>query len=198
MEYEGAVYHVMNRGDRGEAIFQGEGDRIIFLKTLAETCERTGWEVMAYVLMGNHYHALIHTPEANLVRGMKWLQSTYTLRCNAWRRERGHLFQGRYKAVPVEAEEDGCLRRMADYIHLNPLRAGLIGDADRLESYLWSSYGWCLKPPSKRPAWLKVARVLDRGTPGHGASLQSAELHPSAGRRHLVRRAKTETHPEYT
>ena len=90
VEYAGALYHVMSRGDRGEAIFRDDGDRELFLKTLGETCARTGWRIHAYVLMSNHYHLLLGTPEANLVLGMKWLLSTYTLRYNARHRQRGH------------------------------------------------------------------------------------------------------------
>jgi putative transposase len=125
IECEGAVYHVMCRGDRGESVFPSEGDRETFLDTLAEACERTGFEIHSYVLMTNHYHLLLETPEANLVEGMRWFQSVYTQRANRRRGESGHLFQGRYKAVPVEAEDAGAFLRVSDYIHLNPARAGL-------------------------------------------------------------------------
>ena len=72
IEYAGAYYHVMARGNRREAIFEDETDRRFFLKCLSEACERTGWQVHAWVLMSNHYHLFIETPEANLVEGMKW------------------------------------------------------------------------------------------------------------------------------
>ena len=72
VEYAGALYHVMCRGNRRETIFEDEQDCCLFLETLAEVCARTGWEVCAYVLMPNHYHLVLHTPEANLVSGMKW------------------------------------------------------------------------------------------------------------------------------
>ena len=96
IEYEGAVYHVMSRGDRGESIFWDDEDRRRFLSTLGEACERSGAGILSYVLMGNHYHLLMATPEGNLVATMKWLQGTYTARFNARHRLRGHLFQGRY------------------------------------------------------------------------------------------------------
>ncbi len=69
VEFEGAVYHVLDRGDRREAIFEDDADRQTFLRTLAEVCRRTGWRVHAYVLMSNHYHLLLETPEANWSRG---------------------------------------------------------------------------------------------------------------------------------
>ena len=77
IEFPGAVYHVMNRGDHQEAIFRDAKDREQFLETLGEACEKTGWRVHAYVLMGNHYHMLLETPEPNLVVGMQWVQRTY-------------------------------------------------------------------------------------------------------------------------
>lgn len=100
-EYAGAFYHVMNRGNRGQRVFVDEADRRQFLCVMAATVQRTGWWVHSYVLMPNHYHLLIATPRANLVRGMQWLNSTYTLRFNARHHKRGHLFQGRYKALLV-------------------------------------------------------------------------------------------------
>ena len=77
VEYSGAVYHVMCRGNGGQAIFADDLDRGMFLDVLDEVCERCGWRIHAYVLMGNHYHVLLETPEPNLVAGMKWLQGTY-------------------------------------------------------------------------------------------------------------------------
>ena len=82
IEYKGAVYHVMSRGNRGEAIFRDDSDHETFLETLGQACGRAGWLIHAYVLMGNHYHLLLETPQANLVVGMRWLQSTYTQRFN--------------------------------------------------------------------------------------------------------------------
>ncbi|MEM6821842.1 MAG: transposase, partial [Verrucomicrobiota bacterium] len=83
IEYPGAVYHVMARGNRREPIVRDEQDRERYLETLAEVCEKTGWLVHAWVLMDNHYHWLLETPEPNLVEGMKWFQNTYTRRFNS-------------------------------------------------------------------------------------------------------------------
>ena len=80
IEFPGAVYHLLDRGDRREAIFRDERDREIFLGTLGQVCERSGWRVHAWVLMTNHYHLLVETPEPNLVAGMRWFQTTYTVR----------------------------------------------------------------------------------------------------------------------
>ncbi len=78
IQYAGAFYHVMCRGDRREAIFLGDEDRELFLETLAEMSARSGALLHSYVLMSNHYHLLLETPEANLVAAMKWLRGTYT------------------------------------------------------------------------------------------------------------------------
>ena len=127
IQFEGAIYHVMCRGNRREDIFEDDTDRECFLQTFGETCRKTGWLVHAYVLMGNHYHVLVETPQPNLVKGMTWFQSTYTARFNARHRRSGHLFGGRYKAVLVDSEAGGeYFRTLMDYLHLNPVRASLI------------------------------------------------------------------------
>ena len=105
IEYAGAFYHVMARGNRRERIFYDEADRRVFVQTLGEACERTGWRVHAWVLMRNHYHLMLETPEANLVEGMKWLQNTYTRRLNTRHRLWGRLFADRYKAVLTEGRK---------------------------------------------------------------------------------------------
>lgn len=160
VEYDGAVYHVMSRGDRREPIFHDDSDRHGFLSALTEICGRTGWRVHAYVLMDNHYHWLLETPQANLVRGMQWFQSTYTIRFNRRHRLVGHLFQGRYKAVLIDPESPEYFATVADYIHLNPARARMVGGGRPLVAYPWSSlplYGW---PVGRRPPWLAVERLL--------------------------------------
>ena len=159
VEYAGAIYHVMSRGNRQQAIFLTDQDREVYLDTLGEACERTGWKVHAFVLMGNHYHLLLETSEANLVVGMQWLQSTYTARFNAYHRERGHLFQGRYKAIPVEPGGE-YFSTIATYIHLNPARMkGYDFEKQKLEAFRWSSYPvYTGMVPGFE--WLSVSRVL--------------------------------------
>ena len=171
VEYEGAVYHVMDRGDRLEAIYLDDGDRELFLKTLGEACERTGWRVHSYVLMSNHYHLLLETVEPNLSSGMQWLQSTYTIRHNVKHKLRGHLFQGRYKAIPVDGEDGKYFRTVSDYIHLNPVRAGLLEEGDLLSGYRWSSFPALSGSPRRRPDWLCAQWILDQGDSAAGRNV---------------------------
>ena len=123
IEYEGAIYRVMNRRDRREPIFQDDMDRKRFLETLGETCAKTDWRVHAWCLMGNHFHLVVETPNANLVAGMKWFLGTYTARFNRRHKLFGHLFSGRYKALVVDAASPGYFRTVCEYVHLNPVRA---------------------------------------------------------------------------
>jgi len=117
------------------------------------------------VLMGNHYHLFIETPEANLVAGMSWLQNTVTRRHNVRHLAWGRLFGDRYKAVLVDGADTYHYRTLADYIHLNPVRARLVQPkkSQSVLDYPWSSVagGWAL-PPGKRPKWLAREVGLNR------------------------------------
>jgi putative transposase len=166
MEYAGAIYHVMNRGNRRENIFWDEADRERFLKTLGEACGKTQWQIHAYCLMRNHFHLVIETPQANLVAGMKWLLGVYTKRFNIRHKQCGHLFAGRYKALIVDGSGDGYLRTVCDYVHLNPVRAKLLPTKVPLKDFCWSSYRDYLNPAGQRPVWLRVDRLLgEKGIP---------------------------------
>jgi len=160
VEYGGAIYHVMNRGDRREPIFKDDKDRQCFLATLGEACGKTGWQIHALCLMPNHFHLVVETPQANLVAGMKWFLGTYTSRFNRRHRLFGHLFSGRYKALIVDGSGNGYLRTVCDYVHLNPARANLLKAGMGLREYRWSSWPEYLKSPGKRPGWLRVDRLL--------------------------------------
>jgi REP element-mobilizing transposase RayT len=179
VQYPGAIYHVMNRGDHRERIFRSNKDRELFIKTLGEACGKTDWQIHAWCLMSNHFHLVIETPRANLVAGMKWLLSTYTMRFNHRHRLFGHLFSGRYKALPVDNSGTGYLKSVCDYVHLNPARAKIVRGKDKLSSFAWSSYPQYLKPLSSRPVWLRADRLLGE----HGIQKDSP-----AGRKEFERR----------
>lgn len=171
IEYPGAIYHVMNRGDRREPIFRDDADRKRFLETLGETCVKTDWQVHALCLMGNHFHLVVETPKGNLVAGMKWFLGTYTARFNRRHELFGHLFSGRYKALLVDAASPGYFRTVCDYVHLNPVRAQLLTPEESLRDFAWSSYPEYLKPPTRRWPWLRVERLLgELRLPKHSAA----------------------------
>jgi putative transposase len=179
VQYPGAIYHVMNRGDRREVIFKDDWDRKQFVETLGEACEKTGWQIHAWCLMPNHFHLVVETPQANLVTGMKWLLGTYTGRFNRRHKLSGHLFSGRYKAQIVDGSGNGYLKTVCDYVHLNPVRARLVKADQKMTAYPWSSLRWYLQPPRKRPAWMRVKRLLGEHRIPHDSK---------AGRQALERR----------
>jgi putative transposase len=172
IQYPRAIYHVMNRGDHREPIFLDDSDRQLFLRTLEEACEKTAWQIHSFCLMSNHFHLVMETPNANLVEGMKWFLGVYTKRFNARRKVFGHLFSGRYKALIVDGSGNGYLKTVCDYVHLNPVRAGLLTAEEPLEAYRWSSYPLYLSE-GPRPLWLRIDRLLGEwriawNTPGAG------------------------------
>ena len=146
IEYSGATYHIISRGNYRKDLFVQRGSGQAFERCIFEVVERCGWDLYAYVIMSNHYHLALRTPEPNLVVGMKWLQSTFATRFNRFMGERGHVFQGRYKSLLVT--EDRPVLGLIDYIHLNPVRAGLC-TIDSLKSHTLSSYPkyWKRQPP---------------------------------------------------
>jgi REP element-mobilizing transposase RayT len=146
VEFPRAVYHVINRGNYRSFIFDTDGARRSFLECLDQCCSAQEWVLHAWVLMGNHYHLCVETPAPNLVEGMKWLQSTYANRFNRFRKENGHVFQGRYKAILLD---EGAIGPVCHYIHLNPVRAGLVESA-ALESYEASSFHRLWNPRRRR------------------------------------------------
>ena len=156
IDIPGGWYHVMSRGTDRRMIFEGGRDCGHFLELIEEMTGRYAIRLHAYVLMGNHYHLLLETPEANLVKWMAWFLSTYTLRYNARHKQRGHVFQGRYKAVMIEPEEGGFTERVSTYIHLNPLRARMVRwPEEGLGSYPWSSYP-TYAGEAELPGWLEL------------------------------------------
>lgn len=189
-EVEGGWYHVTGRGVERRAIFRGDGDRENFLGRVGGMSERFGVDVAAHVLMGNHYHLLVRTPEANLSRAIQWLGGGYGVWFNRRHRRSGHLFGGRFKAVLIA--DEGQLMEVSRYVHLNPVRvAGLglgkearrrlvagLGDPPSeervrewlgvLRGYRWSSYRAYVGAEGG-PGWLRAGLVLGRAGGASGA-----------------------------
>ena len=135
LEAEGCLYHITNRDNDRRNIFSKKEDYSRFLHYLSRTKERYNFYLYAYVLMSNHYHLLLETPDANLSKIMHYLNSSYTTFFNIKNKRSGHLFQGRYKSLVVE--KDAYLLELTRYIHLNPVRAKMV---EQPENYPWSSY----------------------------------------------------------
>ena len=154
IEYEGAWYHVMNRGAGRRQVFRGPAEGRLFLDLLGELDETFGVETHAYCLLGNHYHLLLRTPRGNLGRAMRHLGGLFTQRANRLARRDGPIFRGRYKAVLIEAEAH--LAAVGRYIHLNPVMAGLVR---RPEAWRWSSYPAYLGRVAA-PEWLHLEATL--------------------------------------
>jgi putative transposase len=154
LEFAGAVFHVTSRGNERREIFRDDEDRQAFLEVLGRVVSMFGFRLYGWVLMGNHYHLLLETPEPTLVRGMRQLNGLYTQRFNRRHRRSGHLFQGRYKAILVEKEAH--LMELSRYLVLNPVRAGLVRSA---KDWPWSSYRATVGQEAE-PPWLDVDGVL--------------------------------------
>ncbi len=152
--YDGAWYHVMNRGRQGGEIFSDVEDYQAFIDLLQESCRMWQVKIAAYCLMSNHYHLLLQTPHSNLSRCMRHINGIYTQRYNCLHRSDGQLFRGRYKAIVVDA--DSYLLELVRYIHRNPVRAGMV---KKVDEYRWSSHmGYISK--SKAWNWLYCDFVL--------------------------------------
>ena len=135
VEYPGAYYHVLNRGNNQENIFLNNRDREKFIEYLEKASERFSIIIHTYCLMSNHFHLLVETPEPNLSVAMQWINVSYATYFNRKRGRHGHLFQGRFKAILIDADE--YLKDLSRYIHLNPVRAKI---ESAPSNYNWSSY----------------------------------------------------------
>jgi len=152
--YPGAFYHITSRGNERKAVFKSRKDREKFLEYLESATKRYEALIHAYCLMDNHYHLLMETPSGNLPRIMAHINSAYTTYFNNKRDRSGHLFQGRYKAILVEADE--YAKELSRYIHLNPARAGIV---ELPMEYEWSSYSYYIGK-RKAPEWLHMGFIL--------------------------------------
>jgi REP element-mobilizing transposase RayT len=162
VQYEGALYHVVNRGNYRRDIFKAPGATEAFVTALEEATQAYGWKCHAYAAMRNHYHIVVETPQPNLAEGMHWLQGTLAVRFNRFRSEHGHLFQGRYHGGLIEDYRQ--LGHVVDYVHLNPVRAGIV-PANQASHYPWSSLGRFVQGPRFRGLtaidWLKCHQLED-------------------------------------
>lgn len=154
IEYPGALYHVLSRGVEGSVIVRDNQDRRKRLQLLQQAVERWGWQLHAFVLMRNHDHLFVETPESNLSVGMQAFNGQYAAYFNRRYKRSGHLFQGRFKSHIIEKE--GYFLAVSRYIHLNPVRAGLV---ELPEQYPWSSYrGYHRRRYMLQ--WMRYDRVL--------------------------------------
>ncbi len=135
VEYPGAYYHVINRGNNQEKIFKNDRDKEKFLEYLGKANELFSIIIHTYCLMSNHFHLLVETPEPNLSIAMQWINGSYATYFNRKGGRHGHLFQGRFKAILIDA--DTHLKHLSRYIHLNPVRAKMVPTPSK---YQWSSY----------------------------------------------------------
>jgi REP element-mobilizing transposase RayT len=135
IDFPGALHHVMSRGNDRQAIVRDDADRQRRVDWIRRTVESYGWRLHAFAVMSNHDHLFVETPEANLGPGMQFLNGSYTSYFNRRHRRVGHLFQGRFRSHLVD--EEGYFLEVSRYIHLNPIRAGLV---ERPEDWFWSSY----------------------------------------------------------
>ena len=154
IEYPGAYYHITSRGNERKEIFRNKDDRKHFLLYLKSAHLRYGAKVHAFCLMNNHYHILMATPKGNLSQIMRHINGAYTAYFNIKHRRRGHLFQGRYKSILIEA--DSYAAELSRYIHLNPVRARMVSIP---ENYIWSSYQYYIGK-KKGPDWLSTDFIL--------------------------------------
>jgi putative transposase len=153
IEFPGAIYHVTSRGDRREPIFEDDADRHTFLTVIAQATERFDAVILAYCLMDNHYHLVVHTRRGNLSRLMQQLNGVYTQTYNRRHNKVGHLFQGRFKGILVD--ENAYLLEVCRYVDLNPLRARMVRDPGK---WPWSSYR-AHTGQATSPAWLDTPTV---------------------------------------
>ena len=154
IEWEGGFYHITARGNEKRPIFRIERDFLRFVGRFERIYERYGVVIHAYVLMTNHYHLLLETPRENLSTALHDLNTAYTNYFNRRHDRVGHLFQGRYRSIVVE--KDSYLLELSRYIHLNPVRAGMV---KRPEAYRWSSYP-CYLSSGFCPEWLRREEIL--------------------------------------
>jgi putative transposase len=155
VDVPGGLYHVIGRGVERRPIFRTDGDREDFLARLATVVDEEALRLFAFVLMGNHFHLVVRRKASSLGHAMKRVLTGYGVSFNLRHRRAGHLFENRYKAVLCQ--EDAYLVQLVRYVHLNPVRAKMVGDP---HAYPWSSHRYYLRPRGA-PSWIDVGTVLE-------------------------------------
>jgi REP element-mobilizing transposase RayT len=176
IQYPGACYHVISRGNEKKDIYRDDQDRYKFLRIFAETVKDFDLIIHAYVLMPNHYHLVVETPKPNLSKAMHFLGTKYGVHFNYKYKRTGHLFQGRYKGIL--AQREGYLLELTRYVHLNPIRAGLV---KKLKDYRWSSY----RELTGGDEWRRIASfdwTLSQFDKNRYLALKKYRKHLAAGR----------------
>jgi REP element-mobilizing transposase RayT len=174
IQYAGALYHVINRGNYRAAVFLRPETAVAFERCVFEAVQLFGWQLQAFVIMRNHFHLVLATPRPNLVEGMHWLETTFSVRFNRFRKEHGHVFQGRYKALLIEPGP--WLLKVVNYVHLNPVEAHLL-PVEQLATYPRCSYRLFLqgpRPEGLAAGWLRELGLAD-DEPGWKAYRQFLE-----------------------
>jgi REP element-mobilizing transposase RayT len=156
LDAPGTLHHVIGRGIEGAKIFRTPGDRQDFLTRLGVLSEAGAWQVYAWALLDNHFHLLLRTGTQSLAESMRRLLTGYVVNFNLRYRRHGHLFQNRYKSIVVE--EEPYLLELTRYIHLNPLRAGVVPNMKELRRYPWTGHA-SLMGQRPRP-WQDVGTIL--------------------------------------
>jgi REP element-mobilizing transposase RayT len=175
IEYPGALYHITSRGNERRDIFRDDGDRKKFCEILADYHSRFNVYIHSFVLMTNHYHLILETPQGNLLKVMHGINGKYTGYFNRKYGRNGHLFQGRYKGILVD--RDAYLLQLSRYVHLNPVKAGII---DKPERYVWSSYPGFIGHGEKYE-WVEYPWILGQFGPDEHKSMQEYKRFVDAG-----------------
>lgn len=154
----GLLHHVIARGIERRVIFSDDGEREFFLERLGEIIEDTNTSCYAWCLMTNHFHLLLRTVSVSMATFMRRLMTSYAISYNLWHKRSGHLFQNRYKSIVCE--EEPYLLELVRYIHLNPIRSGMVKTINELDDYPWSGHKVLLSRMKKK--WQEVNEILSQ------------------------------------
>lgn len=145
IEFPGRLVHIMSRGIDGMSIFREDADRLYFLRKLESGLQRTGYRCLAWALMDNHYHLLLRMSDLPMSKLMRSLNGAYGRYFNKKYGRTGYLYQDRFRSVVCQDQE--YAKELIRYIHLNPLRAGLVDSLSALRTWKWCGHGFLLGEP---------------------------------------------------